>query len=158
MQTVVRDGSAFSGNSERISHNQLSSSGNRSTGHGDASRGTAREAFQYRERRLTETEEIEKSRETKVSRGCERTRERTCARARARERTGFSLVAPSVHGALAHSRRGTGEHALHLVFSLFVPTLFVCFPPTVLSSLVGPLPLRPAAPLHVSLSCSLCAK
>lgn len=59
-------------------------------------------AEQYRERRLTETGEIEKSQETKILRGCERV---ASSRARARERTGFSLlVAPSVHRARARAR------------------------------------------------------
>lgn len=69
------------------------------------------------------------------------------ARARVRERTSFSLVASSVHR--ARSRRGTEEHALHLVFSLSVPPPFVCFLPTVLSFSRffprGPSTFRPAA-------------
>ena len=51
---------------------------------------------------------------------------------------------------LTYSRRGTEEHALHLVFSLSVPPSFVCFPPTALSSSRffprGLSTSRPAAP------------
>lgn len=76
------------------------SSSNHSTGlHGNILRVIQREASQYRERRLTETEEIEKSRETKVF-----ARSSRVTRARACERTSFSLVAPSVHRACARAR------------------------------------------------------
>lgn len=135
-----------------------------------ASRGTAmlrvvhaREAFQYRERRLTETEEIEKSRETKVSRGCERVANPR-ANVRARERTGFSLVAPSVHGtrarararALATRNRRTRSSSRFLPFRTYSVRLLSTYCPLFPRGPSTTSPRRP--PLHVSLSCSLCAK